>query len=157
MSKRPDGSATGRHAQLNPKRAKSLYRADTSRDLELAADPQRGADGADPYNLINEKTQITDAARRRSLDDMRRLSEAIKSTPKWTRPQKTTTSALYRRLSELRSDLEHALAEIQGIREGAAGAANPHLIELLGQLRDVTFHLEGAITSLRSAGGLASE
>ena len=157
MSKRADGTATGRHAQLNPKRGKSLYRADTSRDLGLAADPQPGADGADPCNLINEKTQISDAARRRSLDDMRRLSEAIKRTPHWTRPQRATTSALYRRLSGLRGDLERALAEIQGIREGAAGAANRHVIELLGQLRDVTFHLEGAITSLRTAGGLTSE
>ena len=151
MTKKP-GEATGRHAQL--KRGKPLYKVEAPKDLALAPDPQRAVAGADPYNLLKEKPEITDQARPRSLDDMRRLSHSIKSTPQWTRPQKTTTSALYRRLAELRGDLERVLAEIEAIREGAAGTGNRHVVELVGELRSAAYQLEGAIASLSKASGL---
>jgi hypothetical protein len=50
--------------------------------------------------------------------------------------------------------LERVLAEIQGIREGASSSADRHLVELMGQLRDVTFHLEGAVNGLKKASWL---
>lgn len=157
MSKRPaESRSERRHAALKEKRSKPLCKVDAPHDLALATEPQRAVEGADPYNLVSEKTQITDQVRRRSLDDMRRLSEAIKNTPQWAPPQKTTRSALYRELSELRTALERALAEIKAIREGAADTANDHVVELAGELRNVAYHLEGALISLRAASGLTS-
>lgn len=158
MSKRScrSRSATLRLAALKEEHSNPLSEVDAPNKLALAPDSQRAVEGADPYNRVNEKTEITDQVRRRSLDDMRRLSEAIKSTAQWTRPQKTTNSTLCRQLSDLRTTLERVLAEIKGIREGASDSASRHVVEVTAQLESTVFHLECAIISLRAAGGLTS-
>jgi len=151
------GEPHGRPTQLDPQRPKSFYKLNAPNELALAADPQRGAAGSDPYNLVRGTSQLAAEPRQpRSLDDMRRLSDAIRTAPNWTRPRSTTSSALYRRLGELRGELERTLAEVQGLREGASAsaAANRHLVELMGQLRDAVYHLEGAVVCLKNAGGL---
>ena len=60
--------------------------------LVLEGELAKGA-SADPYNqtsLAPLRSGNTD--RRRSLDDMRRLSEVIKSAPYWVPPQKKPRS-----------------------------------------------------------------
>ncbi len=138
-------STTGQPAQHDAKRAKSYYRVDVPNELAIADElPKKTA--SDPYNLTNKTSQPTaDGTRRRSLDDMRRLSDAIRAAPSWTRPQTTASSALYRRLEELRADLERTLSEIRGIQAGVPSSADRHLVEVIGQLRDVAYHLEDAI------------
>ena len=162
MSKKPDqpGNAadphgsTSVHAQRTAKRPKPLFKLDVPNELSLASESRRAPGGADPYNVANSKPQpVVEPTRTRSLDDLRRLSEAIKTTPQWMRPQKTTTSAMYRRLEELRVELQRALKEVQAFREGGAGSDNRHVIELMGKLRDATFHLEGAVKCLTALEG----
>lgn len=154
MSKKPGESRsdTGRQAALKEKLTDPLYKVDAPNDLSVAAELQQTPiSGADPYNqVVTEKKQMTDEARRRSLDDMRRLSEDIKSAPQWTRPQKTMASAVDLRLSDLCTTLERALAEIEGIHKGAASPVNP---DILARLRSAAYHLESALTSLHAASG----
>src|SRR5580704_17486543 len=67
---------------------------------------------ADPYNQ-----KLEDAPKRRSLDDMRRLSEAIKGTSKW-QPQ-GETSAFVEQLAALRMELERLLRGAEGLHDEA--------------------------------------
>src|SRR5579859_7510200 len=55
-------------------------------DLTLdAADKGASASGSDPYNQAGTAPPDTKASRRRTLDDMRELSEHIKTSKHWTR------------------------------------------------------------------------
>jgi hypothetical protein len=106
--------------------------------------PARGP-GSDPYNQ-DDKPEEGPESPRRSLDDMRRLSEAIKTAPTWTAPKKSGTVALVRRLDALRVDLQRILDEINGLRQG--GRDESHARALMVQLRDAAHHLGEAINSL---------
>jgi len=144
---RPDDprSTTGSHPQHKPKRTKPYYKLDAPDELAIADEPSQKTT-SDPYNLTDKTSQPTaDGTQRRSLDDMRRLSDAIKAAPSWTRPQTTVSSALYRRLGELRLDLERTLAEIRSVQAGVSRSADRQLVELVGHLREVASHLEAAI------------
>ena len=104
--------------------------------------------GSDPYNQADDATPPAEPARRRSLDDMRRLSEAIKTAPNWTRPGKSGSAALYKRLDAMRTELQRTLDEINSLRAGAARDASHHVRELMVQLRDAAHHLGEAINDL---------
>jgi hypothetical protein len=110
--------------------------------------PRRGTPGADPYNQIKESPPVApQKSKRRSLDDMRRLSETIKGAPTWSAPKRTSSADFDRRLAVLRADLERVLAEIKVLGEAAADPVNASG-ELLGQLKDAACHLEDALDHL---------
>ena len=151
MSKRPhprgDPSGEWRKgesgAAAGPNPSSEQAEADA---LALVGTPQP-APGSDPYNQTDEASPPpSQPLRRRSLDDMRRLSEAIKSAPTWTPPGKPATAALYRRLEALRVELQRSLDEINSLRAGAQGEHHPRT--LLVQLRDAAHHLGEAVKSL---------
>jgi hypothetical protein len=117
-------------------------------DLAVTKRPRRGAPGADPYNQIKESPAVApDKGKRRSLDDMRRLSETIKGAPTWTPPKRASSADLDRRLAGLRAELERVLVEIRVLGEAAADPVNLSA-ELLGQLKDAACHLEDALDHL---------
>ena len=110
--------------------------------------PRRGSPGADPYNQVKESPPAApEKSKRRSLDDMRRLSETIKGAPTWSAPKKTSSADLDRRLAALRAELERVLAEIKALAEVAADPVN-RSVQLIGQLKDAACHLEDALDHL---------
>jgi hypothetical protein len=117
-------------------------------NLAEAKPPRRGTPGADPYNQIRESSPAaSEKSKRRSLDDMRRLSETIKGAPTWTAPKRTSSADLDRRLAALRTELERVLAELRVLGEAAADPVNLSA-ELIGQLKDAACHLEDALDQL---------
>jgi hypothetical protein len=71
---------TGTHHQIDTARLRAL-------DGTPCVDEE--APGTDPYNHTTPAQQPpSEKSRRRSLDDMRQLSEKIKKSPNWGRPQK---------------------------------------------------------------------
>jgi hypothetical protein len=121
--------------------------ADASTVAAPGAARSPAARGSDPYNQ-DEDAPPAGPARRRSLDDMRRLSEAIKTAPNWTRPGKSGSAALYKRLDAMRAELQRTLDEINSLRAGAARDASHNVRELMVLLRDAAHHLGEAINSL---------
>ena len=110
--------------------------------------PRRGTPGADPYNQIKESPPAApEKSKRRSLDDMRRLSETIKGAPTWTAPKRTSSADLDRRLADLRAELERVLAQVRVLGEAAADPVNLSA-ELTGPLKDAACHLEDALDHL---------
>lgn len=111
--------------------------------------PRRGSPGADPYNQVREPLPpvAPEKSKRRSLDDMRRLSETIKGAPTWTAPKKTSSADFDRRLTAVRAELERVLAEIKVLGETAAEPANVS-DGIIGQLKDAACHLEDALDHL---------
>jgi hypothetical protein len=97
---------------------------------------------ADPYNQ-----KLEDAPKRRSLDDMRRLSEAIKGTNKW-QPQ-GETSAFAKQLMALRVDLERSLRGAEGLHEEAILSADKQPMQRMAKkLRGAVDHIKGALEDL---------
>ena len=151
MSKRPhprgDPSGEWRKGERGTSAAGDPDSGRTDADALALTDAPQPATGSDPYNQADEPSAPPpDPGQRRSLDDMRRLSEAIKSAPTWTPPGKSATAALYRRVEALRVELQRSLDEINSLRTGAQGGHHPRT--LLVQLRDAAHHLGEAVKSL---------
>jgi hypothetical protein len=107
--------------------------------------------GSDPYNRADEPAPADETAKRRSLDDMRRLSETIKNAPRSKQAAKTSPEGLFEgpaRMAMLRADLERVLSEIGvlcavGVAPGDVARANR-----IEQLHRAAYHLEEAINWL---------
>jgi|KBSSwiStaDraftv2_1062776.scaffolds.fasta_scaffold01386_2 hypothetical protein len=90
MSKPPERKPAGR--PVTDERGNQTWKADSKIDtalvralgedlsLESSANP---APSCDPYDRISAGPSAEDAAKRRTLDDMRRLSKKIKNTKYW--------------------------------------------------------------------------
>jgi len=75
---------TGAHHQIDTARLRALDGTQCVEEASTEAVP-----GTDPYNRATPPTQRpSEKSGRRLLDDMRRLSETIKTSPYWTRRQK---------------------------------------------------------------------
>lgn len=126
------GTGTGSQSDFDP------------RELAIADDLSKLA--ADPYNTAAQQTS-EEKSKRRSLDDMRRLSETIKSAPSRTPHKKT--SAPHQRLAPLRGQLECALIEVKSIYREAQDCMDQKAAEMLiEQLRDAAEHIECALDEL---------
>jgi hypothetical protein len=121
----PDGVAAQREISL----------ADTSRAKKL---------GSDPYNSTSAEV----AAAKRSLDDMRRLSDEIKTAPTWVPPRRALVSEQTLRLAGLRVELERVLTELERLTAGAIDPSDLQAGEQRRQIRDAARYLEDAIDRL---------
>jgi len=83
---------------------------------------------------------------------MRRLSEAIKTTPNWTPPKRSSHGAVYKRLALMRGALERTLAELLSVIEGSAQLSDREAVSLVSQLRAAAYHLESSIDYLKPLG-----
>ena len=106
----------------------------------------------DPYNkTIPPVLQTSSDRKRRSLDDMRRLSENIKAASTWVRPQKKnqkTATELARNFTSVRAVLERVLAGMERLRNRPVDRTDPRVVALMEQLQDSTRHLEEAVACL---------
>jgi hypothetical protein len=128
--------------------------ANTPGELSLA-DTQRLVSG-DPYNNKNRVATPKPAAphkpvdpnRRRSLDDMRQLSQDIRSAPTWVSPKRDASQELAQNLAGLRVELERALAQLRILRTMDPDPSDQRAAEMMEQLRDAARHLEQTISAL---------
>ena len=152
MSKRPaaKGDPTGEsHSEsesftfvdLEPSQPHNELSA--HRSLSLADEPRQSVAGADPYNQTRQPTSAPfDKTKRRSLDDMRKLSDAIKRAPTWTPPEKIRAVQLVQRLAMLRGELERVVAEIRELSQTGSAPADVGPID---QLTEAAEHLANAL------------
>ena len=114
------------------------------RDLALAETNRVKKLGSDPYN----STSAQRVAAKRSLDDMRRLSEDIRTAPTWAPPPRSPASDLALRVAGLRVELERVLMELERLSAGAVDPADVQGGEQRRQMRDAARHLDDAIDRL---------
>jgi hypothetical protein len=101
--------------------------------------------GSDPYNTTSARP---DTGSKRSLDDMRRLSEDIRTAPTWVAPRRRVASELSLRVASLRVELERVLTELESLAAGTVDASELQAAEQRRQLRDAVRYLEDAIDRL---------
>jgi hypothetical protein len=151
VSKKPDGPAKGApHATDrwgSPLEASALDRDGVIARLGTPADlsiEKTGTWAADPYNKKSEQSAL---AKRRSLDDMRRLSEAIKAGAQWT-PQ-NESSAFFDRLAALRADLECTCKRVEALYgEALHSTCEQSAQGMAEQLRNAVDQIENALDEL---------
>ena len=115
------------------------------RDLSLSETNRARKLGSDPYNSSSAKPQT---ASKRSLDDMRRLSEDIRTAPTWVAPRRNVASELSLCVASLRVDLERALTELERLASGTVDPSDLQAADQRRQLRDAARYLEDAIDRL---------
>jgi hypothetical protein len=114
------------------------------RDLSLAETNRVKKLGSDPYNSPTAKR----VAAKRSLDDMRRLSEDIRTAPTWVPPPRDLASDLALRVAGLRVELERVLTELERLTAAAVDPADVQGTDQRRQIRDAVRYLEDAIDRL---------
>lgn len=145
-----DDSGNFAFAPAEPEEAPSLTELEADSILSIAEDARRRAEGSDPYNRASPSASKN---KNRSLDDMRELSEAIKSAPTWTPPEKTT--ALAQRVAALGAQLELALAELGNLSSGLSDPADCRAGELKQQLVRAANYVEEALDCLPPPGAVS--
>jgi hypothetical protein len=149
MTKKPDSTAKRTDDSTGQWRS-AVEASDLDREGVLAkigtpdglTVDKTGTWAADPYN--HKTLEQTDPPKRRSLDDMRRLSDAIKQNAKWA--PESQPAGFFERLGALRSDLECALKGVDALFEEALLQQGMH--DLAEQLRNATNHIENALDEL---------
>lgn len=149
MSKKPDSPAKRADDPTRQWRG-AVEASDLDREGVLAkigtpdglSVDKTGTWAADPYN--HKKHEQTDPPKRRSLDDMRRLSNAIKENAKWS--PESQPAGFFERLGALRGDLECALKGVDGLFEEAL--LQQGMRDLAEQLRNAMNHIENALDEL---------
>jgi hypothetical protein len=136
-----------RHA---PQRAGSYFYVVNKQPPEAdeSAGERRG--GSDPYNRTIGAPG-PDKEKRRSLDDMRRLSDYIKSASTWEeqRPERLAAGEqLFLQLAGLRVELERVLTEFDRLDVGDIDPGDLQAVTLRSQLRDAARSVEEAIIHL---------
>jgi len=140
-----------RHA---PQRAGSYFYVVNKRAPEAddSAGELRG--GSDPYNSTIGAPPGPEKEKRRSLDDMRRLSDYIRSASTWEsqRPERLAAGEqLFLQLAGLRVELERVLAEFDRLDVGDINPGDLQAVRLRSQLRDAARSVEEAIIHLTPA------
>jgi len=116
--------------------------------LSLADEtPKRSS--SDPYNRANpHAAPVAEPAKRRSLDDMRHLSDAIKSAKTWAPPPKTEDAAAAdAAVARLRANLARMLADIAPLTRSDAEPTHPQAIRAL-QFRNIAAQLQQLLDCL---------
>ncbi len=115
--------------------------------LSLADEtPKRSS--SDPYNRANPSAApVADPGKRRSLDDMRHLSDAIKSAKTWAPPQKAEDAAADAAVARLRANLARMLADIAPLTRSDAEPTHPEAIRAL-QFRNIAAQLQQLLDCL---------
>jgi hypothetical protein len=116
-------------------------------DISIGWEPP----GSDPYNRAGEPALDPSETKRRTLDDMRRLSESIKNAPRWEQPAKISPEPLFEqmaRMAMLRANLERTLSEIEALSAAGVPPSDGAMARLRQQLLRATHHLEDAIDCL---------
>ena len=139
-----------RHA---PRRAESYFYVVNKRPSEADDSAGEGRGGSDPYNNTIAAPG-PDKEKRRSLDDMRRLSDYIRSASTWEsqRPERLAAGEqLFLQLAGLRVELERVLAEFDRLDVGDINPGDLQAVTLRSQLRDAARSVEEAIIHLTPA------
>jgi len=122
-------------------------------ELSLAdepAKPGRGTPG-DPYNRVSSAPPAAaEKNLRRSLDDMRQLSERIKDASTWSAPPKVSAAEFERRLQEVRVKVDRVGAELKALNDAASDPANRQNVEFVVRLSDAMQYLRKVYESLKS-------
>ncbi len=116
--------------------------------LSLADEtPKRSS--SDPYNRANpQAAPAPEPGKRRSLDDMRHLSDAIKSAKTWAPPQKAEDAAAAdAAVTRLRANLARMLADIGPLTRSDAEPTHPAAIRAL-QFRNIAAQLQQLLDCL---------
>jgi hypothetical protein len=107
--------------------------------------PQRSS--SDPYNRASpHAVPVAEPGKRRSLDDMRHLSDAIKSAKSWTPPQKAEDAAAAA-VARLRANLARMLADIAPLTRSDAEPTHPEAVRAL-QFRNIAAQLQQLLDCL---------
>jgi len=115
--------------------------------LSLAEESQKHA-SSDPYNRITSPALPTaDPGKRRSLDDMRHLSHAIKSAKTWEPPQRSQSGGAGVTVAKLRADLARMVAEVAPLTRSDAEPEHPHARRAL-QFRNFAAQLQHLLDCL---------
>ena len=103
---------------------------------------------SDPYNRANaQATVAADPGKRRSLDDMRTLSDAIKSAKSWAPPRKAAEAAADAAVASLRASLARMLTDIAPLTRSDEDPTHPQAIRAL-QFRNIAAQLQQLLDCL---------
>jgi hypothetical protein len=119
--------------------------APARRELSLTETNRAKKLGSDPYNSSSAKPAT---ASKRALDDMRRLSEDIRTASTWVAPRRNVASELSLRVASLRVELERVLTELERLASGSVDPSDLQAADQRRQLRDAARYLEDAIDRL---------